>query len=82
MNELKEFNININGENHKAILICAYNLSGNDYCIYGIKNQNNDYDIYNGKIVNNKIVEIEDKEKLLADKITTLFIKEMEGMEN
>ncbi len=75
MNELNEFNININGNNHKATVIMNFELYDSDYCIYGVRDNNKNYNIYCGEIINNTVVPLKDKDKNITNKIVLSLTK-------
>ncbi len=69
MNEFKEFNIFKDGIKHKALIIMSFELYGNYYCIYGVRNKDKNYDIYCGEIINNQIVPVKENNRSLTTKI-------------
>ncbi len=70
MNDLKEFNINVNGIVHKAIVVWTYELNQKIYCIYAVKDENKNYNLYNGEIINNTVVPVTEDLKEVTEKIT------------
>ena len=82
MNELSKFKITIDGNVYDAYTIMNFELYGDYYCIYGVKNSDNNYDIYAGQVVDGKLGPIlKDKDKELVNKIVlalTNVIKEGE----
>ncbi len=82
MDDVGKFSIVVDGREYDANTIMNFELYGDYYCIYGIKNEDEDYDIYCGQIIGNTVVPIEnEKNKNLTDKIVlalTNAIKEGE----
>lgn len=83
MDDTSKFTIDVNGKQYLATVIMNFSLYGDYYCIYGIENDNQDYDVHCGKIVDNTVMPIEnEKEKSLTNKIIlalTSAVKEMES---
>ena len=83
MDETSKFTIEVNGKQYVATVIMNFSLYGDYYCIYGIVNDNHDYDVYCGKIVGNTVIPIEDeKEKSLTNKIILALTGAVKEMEN
>ncbi len=83
MDETSKFTIDVNGKQYIANVIMNFSLYGYYYYIYGIKNDNKDYDVYCGKVIGNTVVPIEnEKEKNLTNKIILALTNAIKGMEN
>ena len=61
MDKVGNFKIELNGEIFEAVTIMNFSLYDSYYCIYGIKNMNNGYDVYCGQIIGNKVVPIDNE---------------------
>lgn len=70
MNDAGNFTINVDGIAYEATTIMNFELYDNYYCIYGVKNQENNYDVYCGQIIGNTVIPIQnEKDKSLTNKI-------------
>ena len=64
------FTINLNGEMKEATAIINFTFNQNTYCIYAISKNDEDVDIYCGKIIDKALYDIEDeKEKEIVNQI-------------
>ena len=73
--DLGQFDITIDGVSYKANTIMNFSLYDSYYCIYGILNDSNNYDVYCGKILGNTVVPIDDEgDKRLTNKIVLALV--------
>ena len=80
MNEIGTFTITIDGQSHKATTIMNFELYNNYYCIYGVKDQNMNYNIYSGQIIGNTVVPIKnERDKNLINKIALTLTNAIKG---
>ena len=74
-NSIGNFTISVDGVSYEAITIMNFELYDSYYCIYGIKVDDGNYDIYCGQIVGNTVVPIKDeKDKSLTTKIVLALV--------
>ena len=56
MDDLVTVKMEIDGITYNAIILTNYTIYDKEYCIYAIKDNNGDYDIYYGRIINDILV--------------------------
>lgn len=74
-NDLVTFDINVNGEIHKAIAICNYVRDEKEYCIYAIRDKQGSYDVYYGRLINDVLVPDNIEDADINYKIVSSIIK-------
>ena len=80
MDDIGSFTIEVDGIKHNAKIIMNFELYGNYYCIYGVKNDNDMYDINCGKVVGQNVVPIDNEnDKALTDKIIMSLTNSVKG---
>ena len=69
------FDVSIHGKLCKATPIMNFELYGSYYCIYGVKNEEQQYDVYCGEIQGNTVVPIQNEnDKNLTNKIVLSLV--------
>lgn len=73
----QEFSIiNNNGGLTKATALTTFSLFNKHYCIYSIKSEENNNDVFCSQLLNNQLLPIKDeKEKLLTNQIVKEYLK-------
>ena len=75
MENTGHFNIEINGKNYEAKIIMNFELYSKYYCVYGVENDQKEYNVYCGQIINNTVVPIQnEKDKELTEKIEKILV--------
>jgi len=74
--ENNKFIINTKGGiSYIANVITCFNIGDDEYCLYSVKKEDKNYDVYVAKLVNNELITINDTKELeRVDKIVKRLI--------
>ena len=59
---MKKMNLNVNNIKEQVFIISVFNIEDKEYCLYGIPNTDDTYNIKCGKKIEDKIIDIDNKE--------------------
>ena len=59
---MKKVSLNINNKKEEINIISVFTMENNEYCLYGIPNTDDTYNIKCGKKIEDKIIDIDNKE--------------------
>jgi nucleoid DNA-binding protein len=57
---MKKVNLSVNGKKQQICIISVFTIEDNEYCLYGIPNKDDTYNIKCGKKIEDKVIDIED----------------------
>ena len=69
-----KFNVVIDNNKYDAYVISNFNIFDDRYCVYAIDKGKEKKDVYCDKVVNNKLVKIENKEEI---NLTTMIVNDL-----
>ena len=72
---MKKVKINVNNKKQEVCIISVFTIEDNEYCLYGIPNKDDTYNIKCGKKIEDKVIDIDNKEdkQLIESIIKTIL---------